>query len=704
MGRLMAVLAMAAAWLLVIAAPALAESVEPGTELSPRVIVVMVTPDLRMTDSNNVALKQIPVVPGETIMFIFSNTTGVDQNFYIGTADQLKTNAVAGLARNSRLRLRHGDAQLDRAAGHHRASIRQHQELRAGTWRLRRRHGGDRHAGAGRQGHAPPQPEPGPPYPPPVDGQYVYDYADIFNSQTEAAVQQQIQAIRDRTGAQIAVVTQTKPGATTDSTAADALALINQWGIGRKGFDDGMAILFNMDESGCHGQVQLYAAPGFQTFMSNEQRQSIYQDDMIPHLRSCDMNGAITVALDKVDAALTPENIQRLQLTRQINAAVGLIGGPLAFLVLVGASGRAWLRYGKDPVYLDDPSILMPAPPPGLTAASGAVIWEGQATRRTFTVGLLDLASRGEFNFEPEQKTLGRDKMGIDLLAAPPDDPYVVRNRRRPLSGAENYLLTSIQNLGIAGSTIDSTELQALAPKVPKYMEQLEKHVSDSGWFREPPKKAIGRWSGIGIAAVVVGFILVIWLANLLPSSGLTLLGIGLIAGGIATVIIAQYMPARTMTGAMIYAMLAAYRRTLQKTMAMSRSMVDVVTNSNLSWLETPDQAVVWGVALGLNDDVEGVLSRTAEDVRAGQTTNSWMPIWYGGPSFSNAGSGGGGMFGGGGVAPGLFSGSAIPDFGGMTAALGTIGVAPGSSGSGSSGGFGGGGGGGGGGGAGGGF
>ncbi len=58
----------------------------------------------------------------------------------------------------------------------------------------------------------------------------------------------------------------------------------------------------------------------------------------------------------------------------------------------------------------------------------------------------------------------------------------------------------------------------------------------------------------------------------------------------------------------------------------------------------------------------------------------------------------------GGGVAPGLFSGSAIPDFGGMTAALGTIGVAPGSSGSGSSGGFGGGGGGGGGGGAGGGF
>ena len=28
-------------------------------------------------------------------------------------------------------------------------------------------------------------------------------------------------------------------------------------------------------------------------------------------------------------------------------------------------------RYNKDPVYLDDPSIHMPAPPPDLTAASG---------------------------------------------------------------------------------------------------------------------------------------------------------------------------------------------------------------------------------------------------------------------------------------------------------------------------------------------
>ena len=99
-----------------------------------------------------------------------------------------------------------------------------------------------------------------------------------------------------------------------------------------------------------------------------------------------------------------------------------------------------------------------------------------------------------------------------------------------------------------------------------------------------------------------------------------------------------------------------------------------------------------------LQRDVEEVLSRSAEDAQAGITTyHPWLPAWYG----SNAGSGSGGYQG---IAPGLMSSSAIPNFGGMMAALSSIGNSPCSSGSGGSGGFSGGGSGGGGGGAGGGY
>jgi hypothetical protein len=133
--------------------------------------------------------------------------------------------------------------------------------------------------------------------------------------------------------------------------------------------------------------------------------------------------------------------------------------------------------------------------------------------------------------------------------------------------------------------------------------------------------------------------------------------------------------------------MLAAYRRTLEKTMAQARSMTQVVDEAKLSWLATPDQAVVWGTALGLQRSIEQVLDRTLDDVRSGaaQPQTAWFPVWYG-SSLSGSGSGGAGAV----AAGSVFSGSALPDFNGMFGVLGSVGNSPSSSGGG---GFGGGGG-----------
>ena len=134
-----------------------------------------------------------------------------------------------------------------------------------------------------------------------------------------------------------------------------------------------------------------------------------------------------------------------------------------------------------------------------------------------------------------------------------------------------------------------------------------------------------------------------------------------------------------------------------QKLVPLEKHGIKVMS---MGLLLRPDQAVVWGTALGLQSDIEQVLQRSAEDVQSGMTSNAWFPAWYG-----SGLSSGGGTPGQAGIAPGLFSSSGIPDFGGMMSALGTIGNSPSSSGSGgSSGGFSGGGGGGGGGGAGGGY
>ena len=55
----------------------------------------------------------------------------------------------------------------------------------------------------------------------------------------------------------------------------------------------------------------------------------------------------------------------------------------------------------------------------------------------------------------------------------------------------------------------------------------------------------------------------------------------------------------------MIYAMLAAYRRTMKVSMAQAHSMGEVVKPRALPWVQTPDQAMAWAIALGLNDEVK---------------------------------------------------------------------------------------------------
>lgn len=553
-------------------------------------------------------------------------------------------------------------------------------------------------------------PPPGPPYPNPMTDVVVYDHANVLRPATEASATSTIVAIEQRVGAEVVVYTQLKPGSSEDSTRADAKALLDDWGVGRAGFFDGLAILINMNRTQCqpgasgNGQVQLYAGDGYKAaYLSDSERQQVFDEDMVPLLSRCDIDGAVLVALSRIDANATADHARMLETARILDAAVGLIGGPLAFVFLVAAAAWSWVRYGKDPVYLDDPSILMPAPPPDLTAASGAVVWEGKATRRALTTAMLDLASRGELSFREESGLLGiGKKAGIQIELQPSDDPYVLRNRRRPLSDAEDYALARLQGIASPSENhyIEPDDITKFGQYAASFDKKIEKHVTAKGWFREPPSKAASRWRGRGWIVIVLGIIAFAG-GQALPSGGLTVLAVALVAAGLVILLIARSMPARTMAGAVIFAMLAAYRRTLQKTMEQARSMQQVVTEARLEWLETPDQAVVWGTALGLHEDVERVLARSAEDAQAGVTThNPWFPVWYG-SSFSAGRSSGAG-----GIAPGLFSGSAMPDFGGMMSALGSIGNSPSSSGSGSgSGGFSGGGsGGGGGGGAGGGF
>ena len=545
----------------------------------------------------------------------------------------------------------------------------------------------------------------GPPFPDPEPDRAVYDEAGVFRPATITSAEETIDAIEARTGAEVVVYTQLVDyGISIEEAEGHAQALMDQWGVGRKGFDDGLVILFDLDPSRVHGQVQLYGGPGYRAaFLDNGEKQRIFDEDMLPLLEAGDLDGALLVALERVDANATPEHASKLQTARQIDAAMGLILAPVILIGLIGTAVFGWMRYGRDPVYLDDPSIHMAGPPRDLTPAAATFVLSGGPSRRALTTAMLDLASRGLLAFK-EEKTglLGMTrKIGIELDPPAPDpqtEAERARNAVRALGPAEAVANNRLRTLASGeGTYIDPTKLLEFGSSVGAFDKELESHAVNMGWFREKPSAAEGRWMTRAVIAIVLGFVAFFAAINL-PSSGFTMIAASLVISGVIVLVISRWMDAVTVPGAMIRAMLAAYRRTLQKTMAQSRSMDQVVAKAGLDWLETPDQAVVWGTALGLEKEIEDVLQRSLDDVKDKRAAASavYMPAWYG-----TGGSGGWGSGDGGGG--GLFSSSAIPNFGGMMSALGTIGNSPSSSGSGG-GGFGGGGSGGGGGGSGGGF
>ena len=172
-------------------------------------------------------------------------------------------------------------------------------------------------------------PPPGPPYPDPIDGVRVYDYAEALSEDTIDSVEAAIASIEERTGAQIVVYTQASPRSDTfEEAEADAKALIDQWGIGRAGIDDGLAILLDLDESRCHGQVQLYAGPGYRIgHLDNTARQAIFEEAMLPGLRECDFDTAVTAAMDRVVAeGPRADPAPRIVLVRLITSLPRLIG------------------------------------------------------------------------------------------------------------------------------------------------------------------------------------------------------------------------------------------------------------------------------------------------------------------------------------------------------------------------------------------
>ncbi len=524
-------------------------------------------------------------------------------------------------------------------------------------------------------------------FPDPIPGQAVYDPAGALDPGIERALEAQIDAIEARSGAEIAIYLQVDASATEDSNVAAAQALLDQWGVGRQGFDDGLVWLVSFQPDLVHGKVSFYAGAGFlRGYLSQGDLQSVIDDVIVPAAIQQQIGGGLIAAMDAIDAAITPAATDRLNFLRQVNAVLGLGGAPIAFLVVVGIAFRAWRRDGDDPEVLDSESVLMAGPPAEMTPPLATVVRQGRASQHSLDTLLVELASTGRIAFQNLDRAKGAKS---DDEPNPLVDPAIeVRDEApsgRKLAGPEKAAWDLLRKQALGSGVVSRERLWALNDLLKPTGDSLEDEVVRLGWFTRRPSTLITRWIVIGVGEMILGGLFVLG-GFVIPMSGLTLLGVATGVGGLITFGFGQAMSQRTPNGAYVDAMLKAYRRTLQKTLEQARSMEQVVADPTVRlFADTPDKAVVWGFALGLHDEVSGVLRRNLEDQAAtpSSTSNAYFPLWLGTSpsSFSGVGGDAGGS---------IFSGSGMPDLGGMFSAIGSIGSSPSSSSSG--GGFGGGG------------
>ena len=240
----------------------------------------------------------------------------------------------------------------------------------------------------------------GPPFTDPVDDQAVYDTAGILSPDAEAQLEATIDRVEADTGAELVVYTQVDPGISEDENLSNAKALIDEWGIGRSGFDDGMVLMVGLEENRINGRVSMYGGSGFLAAYANEDAlNDIIQADFVPAAIAGDLEGAVVGTVEEVASRVTPEANDRLESLRVVNAGLGLIVAPLVLLGALGFAWNTWRREGDDPELTDSPSILMAGPPADMTPPLATVIRSGTGTDHTVNTLLAELASTGRLTF-----------------------------------------------------------------------------------------------------------------------------------------------------------------------------------------------------------------------------------------------------------------------------------------------------------------
>ena len=127
----------------------------------------------------------------------------------------------------------------------------------------------------------------GPPYPEPETDRSVYDLGGWLSPAAVEQIEGLVDGMETEVGAEMVVYIEPNPDITESENFENARALVDEWGIGRSGFDDGVVLMVALDPDPGDSRVALFGGSGFiNSYASEGDLESIVEDTFVPLARN----------------------------------------------------------------------------------------------------------------------------------------------------------------------------------------------------------------------------------------------------------------------------------------------------------------------------------------------------------------------------------------------------------------------------------